>query len=126
VEKPPFTPQARAAPDATESGGLSRGRKKGDPRNTGRQASRSREAQIAAEGALFVEKSRGERRQKKEGKQKESNKKRKGKRKKQGGKGRGNEERRKSLSPADLRRRGANWDVHLASSSSLGSRKCLL
>ena len=57
VEKPPFTPQARAAPDATESGGLSRGRKKGDPRNTGRQASRSREAQIAAEGALFVEKS---------------------------------------------------------------------
>ena len=57
VENPPFTPQARAAPDATESGGLSRGRKKGDPRNTGRQASRSREAQIAAEGALFVEKS---------------------------------------------------------------------
>ena len=39
----------------TKSGGLRGGRTKGDACNTGRQASRSREAQTAAEGALFVQ-----------------------------------------------------------------------
>ena len=55
VEMPPFTPQAKAERNVTKSGGLRRGRTKGDARNTGRQASRSREAQTAAEGALFVQ-----------------------------------------------------------------------